>query len=225
MKIPLREVAVCIALVLPGEMAFAAETPKAAAVTEESGRALFDGKSLTGWKSSGFETEGAVKVEAPFRGGPGAIVIEPGETLSGITWTKGSELPRTNYEISLEAMKLSGSDFFCGLTFPVGQASCSFIVGGWGGMVVGISSIDHSDASENETTHGREFADNRWYRIRVRVTDKKIEAWIDDDQMVDLELEGKRITLRPGDIQKSLPLGIATYMTKAAVRNIRLKPL
>ena len=87
------------------------------------------------------------------------------------------------------------------------------------------SSIDHADASENETTLGMEFEPNRWYRIRVRVTDKKIEAWINDEQMVDLVTAGKKIALRPGDIQKSLPLGIATYMTSAAVRDIRLRRL
>jgi hypothetical protein len=70
-----------------------------------------------------------------------------------------------------------------------------------------------------------EFAMNRWYRIRVRVTDEKIEAWIDDDKKVDVETKGRVIGLRPGDIQKSLPLGIASYMTRAAVRDIRLRRL
>ena len=68
-----------------------------------------------------------------------------------------------------------------------------------------------------------EFAHNRWYRIRVRVTEAKIEAWINDEQMVDLETRNRIISLRPGDIQKSLPLGIATYMTRAAVRDIRVR--
>lgn len=191
----------------------------------EKWRPLFDGKTLTGWKTSGFEAEGAVKIENPFRGGPGAIVIEAGTTLSGITWTKGAELPRENYEITLEAMKLAGNDFFCGLTFPVGKSACSLIVGGWGGMVIGLSSIDHIDASENETTQGREFKDGRWYRIRVRVAGDKIEAWIDEEQLIDVEIKGRTISLRGGDIQKSLPLGVATYMTKAAVRDIRLRQL
>jgi hypothetical protein len=70
-----------------------------------------------------------------------------------------------------------------------------------------------------------EFEMNRWYRIRVRVTEQKIEAWIDDVQKVDLETKGRIIALRPGDIQKSLPLGIAAYMTRAAVRDIRLRRL
>jgi hypothetical protein len=188
-------------------------------------QSLFDGRTLAGWAPSEFETGGNVRVAIPFRDGPAAIMIEQGTTLSGITWTRGSALPRVNYEISLEAMKLAGSDFFCALTFPVEKSACSFIVGGWGGTVVGLSSVDHSDASANETTREMDFAEQRWYRIRVRVTNAKIEAWIDHEQVVDLETKGRRIGLRPGEIQKSLPLGIATYMTTAAVRNIRLRRL
>jgi hypothetical protein len=186
-------------------------------------RALFDGASLAGWKASAFDTQREVKVEKAFRDGKPAIVLERSEYLSGLTWTDGGTLPKTNYEISLEAMRLEGGDFFCGLTFPVGESACSFIVGGWGGMVVGLSCIDNQDASENETTQGREFKSDRWYRIRVRVTPAKIEAWIEDEQMVDLETKDKKIGLRFGEIKSSLPLGIAAFQTKAAVREIRLK--
>ncbi|MDP3069279.1 MAG: DUF1080 domain-containing protein [Opitutaceae bacterium] len=192
---------------------------------EPAWQSLFDGKTLAGWAESGFEGVSSVKVEAPFRGGPGAIVIEAGTTLSGVTSTRGSALPRTHYEITLEAMRLAGGDFFCGLTFPVGKSACSFIVGGWGGILVGISSVDYSDASDNETTKSRDFEDNRWYRIRVRVTDVKIEAWIDTEQMVELELKDRKVMMRPGDIEKSQPLGLATFMTRAAIRDIRLRRL
>lgn len=186
-------------------------------------RVLFDGKTLAGWARSEFEGEGDVKVVPNFRDGRGAIVIEAGVTLSGITWLRGGELPRTNYEISLEAMRMEGGDFFCGLTFPVGKTAATFVCGGWSGMVTGISSIDYADASENETTSGIAYEDNRWYKIRVRVTDEKLEAWVDQEKMADVELAGKKIALRPGEIQRSLPLGIATFMTKAAVRNVVLK--
>lgn len=200
---------------------FAAESPPAS----RNARGLFDGKTLAGWAPSGFEGEGGVKVVPNFADGRAAIVIEPGVTLSGVTSTLGAKLPRVNYEVSLEAMKIAGDDFFCGLTFPVGPSACTFVVGGWGGMVVGISSIDGLDASENETTEGMEFAHQRWYRIRVRVTAEKIEAWIDGAKKVDVEWQGRKISLRPGDIQRSLPLGIATYMTRAAVRQIELRQL
>jgi len=208
--------------------ALGAQTPPAAALpataAAETGQSLFDGKTLAGWKPSAFDTQKPVKIESPFQNGPGAVILERTEYLCGITRDAG-EVPRTNYEISLEAMKLEGSDFFCGLTFPVGQTACTFVVGGWGGMVVGLSCIDNADASENETSQGMEFKTNRWYRIRVRVTPERISAWIDQDQMVDLEIAGKTIDLRFGDIKHSLPLGIAAFQTRAALRNIRLQRL
>lgn len=198
----------------------------AATVVEAAEPAVsFDGRSLAGWKASGFTGAGTVEVVTPFQGGPGALVIGAGEHLSGVTWRDAASVPRTNYEVSLEAMRVEGRDFFCGLTFPVGSAACSLIIGGWGGMVVGISSIDHSDASENETTSAKTFASQRWYRIRLRVTDAKVEAWIDDENVVDLEREGKRLSLRGGDIELALPFGISTYQTKAAIRSFSLRRL
>jgi hypothetical protein len=127
-----------------------------------------------------------------------------------------------NYEISLEAMRVDGGDFFCGLTFPVDKSPCSFIVGGWGGGVVGLSCIDGYDASENATTRYREFKNGQWYRIRVRVTPSKIEAWIDDEKMVDATTTGREISIRP-EVERSRPLGIASWCTTAAVRTIQVR--
>ena len=130
-------------------------------------------------------------------------------------------MPATsNYELSLEAMKLDGNDFFIALTFPVKESHATFVVGGWGGGVVGISSVDDLNASENETMNIEGFEKNVWHKIRVRVTDAKLEAWIGDDQKVDLTLEGKKISLLPGDIELSAPIGIAAYQTRAQYRNI-----
>ncbi len=98
----------------------------------------------------------------------GRILMHAGNPLTGITWT--GKYPKMNYEISLDAMRVDGSDFFCGLTFPVGDDPCTFIVGGWGGGVIGLSSIDGSDASENETTRYQEFESGQWHKVRVRVT-------------------------------------------------------
>ncbi len=184
---------------------------------------LFDGKSLAGWERTGFAGGGEVTVDPTFRGGRPAIVVGAGSTLSGFHY-KG-EVPRTNYEVSLEALKIQGGDFSCGLTFPVGDSHASLILGGWGGAVVGISSIDGRDASENETTKYLSFPPDRWYRVRLRVTPGKLEAWLDDRQIVDQELEGRRIGLRPGDIGLQVPLGISTFQTSAAYREIRLRRL
>ena len=189
------------------------------------GESLFDGRTLAGWVPSGFEGERGVRVERGFEPGRAAIVIEAGTTLGGITSTLGARLPRTNYEVAFEAMRVAGGDFFGALTFPVENTACTLVLGGWGGAVVGISSIDGVDASGNETTREMEFADRRWYRVRVRVTSGRIEAWIDETKVVDLATAGRRLSLRPGDIQKARPLGISSYMTKAAVRAITLARL
>jgi hypothetical protein len=182
---------------------------------DETWQPLFDGKTLSGWKSANFGGEGKVHVRN------GQIILETGVMLTGVTSTR-TDLPRTNYEISLEAMKLSGTDFFCGLTFPVAADSCSLIVGGWGGGVVGLSSIDGEDASENETSQGMDFATRRWYRIRVRVSSEKIQAWIDDKNVVDLPIKDRQISIRP-EVELSRPLGIAAWITEAALRDIKIR--
>jgi hypothetical protein len=183
---------------------------------------LFDDESLDGWKITGFAGHGEVRVEPKFQGSP-AIIFEMGAMLTGITWT--NKLPQPPYELELEAMRVDGHDFFCGLTFPAGDGHCSLIVGGWGGGLVGISSLDGMDASENETTKFMAFENERWYAIRVRVTKNKIEAWINKDKVVDVVTTDRKVTVRPGEIELAQPLGISAYVTKAAYRNIRKRDL
>ncbi len=176
---------------------------------------LIDGRTLAGWKVTDFPGHGAVHCES------GTVVLDKGVRLTGVTWT--NEPPKQNYEIELEAMRVEGSDFFCGLTFAVGDAHCSLILGGWGGEIVGISSINTDDASDNQTTSLIQFDPRRWYHVRLRVTDEKIEAWLDDRKIVDLETTGLKLTMRPGEISLSQPLGLATWKTTGALRNIRLR--
>jgi hypothetical protein len=185
------------------------------AAAEKDPQSLFDGQSLKGWKATSFGGEGRVYVEG------GRLILEMGNNLTGITWD-GGELPRIDYEISLEAMKVDGNDFFCGLTFPVADSFCSLIVGGWAGSVVGLSSLDGLDASENDTTRSMKFEHGRWYRIRVRVSPKRIEAWIDDDKVVDADTAGRRVGIRP-EMEPSEPLGVATWITTAALRKIEIR--
>lgn len=188
-----------------------------AAATNSPAKSLFDGKTLTGWKITDFAGHGDVVVK------DGTIVLETGQ-MTGITWTNSSDLPTMNYEISLDAMRVEGSDFFCGLTFPVGKDPCSLIVGGWGGGVVGLSSIDSQDAANNETTRYVSFKSQRWYAIRLRVTPKKIEAWIDEDKVIDVSTEGHTLSIRL-EVEESKPLGIASWSTTAALRNIKVRTL
>lgn len=192
--------------------------PSAGAAEPEAAgwRSLFDGKALGGWKSTTFGGEGEVSVVDT------ALRIARGADLSGVTWAE--QFPKQNFELALDARRVDGNDFFCGLTFPVGEDCCSLILGGWGGSVVGLSCIDGEDAANNATTQVREFEANRWYAIRVVVTPDRIECHLDGKRIVEQPLEGRRISVRD-EVIPSMPLGIATYATTAEIRNIRWRPV
>jgi hypothetical protein len=179
-------------------------------------RSMFDGTSLAGWKESPFVARGKVTVEK------GQIILGSGY-ITGVTWTKA--FPTANYEIRYQAARVQGSDFFAAVTFPVHDSFCTFVNGGWGGMVVGLSSLDSMDASENDTTTTMSFTTGRWYSFRVRVTDNTIEAWIDDERVVFVNVQGRQVGLRPGEIENSTPLGFASYESVGALRNIEYRLL
>lgn len=198
----------------PADAAVAATTEKP---EEQLGTPLFDGKSLKNWKATDFGREGKIGVK------DGALIIGKGEPMTGITW-EGEELPKVDYELRLEAKRVEGGDFFCGLTFPVGKESCSLILGGWGGTLTGLSSINYQDASENETTNFYEFKSDKWYKITVRVTSDKIVATLDGDTLAEVEYKDKKIGIR-FEMEPCRPLGVATYRTAGALRNFRLVKL
>ena len=180
-------------------------------------RKLFDGKSLDGWKITKFGGEGSVSVLDE-----GILDLGFGSFMTGITYAGKQKLPTSNYEILLEAKRVDGTDFFCGLTVPYRDSHFSLIIGGWGGGVTGISSIDGLDASENDTTHYIAYKNGVWYCIRLRVTDERIDAWIDNDQIISFEVGEERFSTRI-EVDLSKPLGISTYDTHANLRNIRLR--
>jgi 3-keto-disaccharide hydrolase len=179
--------------------------------------AMFDGKSLTGWKETAFTGHGEVRVEN------GALVLSPGKPMTGVTWT--GEFPRSNYEVRYEAMRGQGNDFFASLTFPVGDSYATWVTGGWGGDIVGISSIDGWDASDNETRSYFNFENGRWYSLRLQVTAETIKAWIDDQPVVNVNIAGRKISLRHGEIKLSAPFGFASYNTSGSLRRIEYKTL
>ncbi len=186
--------------------------------TDEKGwRDLLPKDSLRGWKVTQFGGEGEVQVRDH------VLTLQTGNPLTGIT-LDGPPAHRQNYEIRLEAQRASGNDFFCGLTFPVGDSYCSLILGGWGGALVGISCIDGFDASENETTQFEQFTNGRWYRVRLQVTPERIKVWLNDKSIIDQALEGHKLTTRL-EVDLSQPIGLASFNTQAMIRGFQIRPI
>jgi hypothetical protein len=162
---------------------------------------LFDGKSLDGWKVSEFGAEGKPKVEN------GLLIVTMGQTLSGVTSTR-KDLPKMGYEIELDAQKLEAS----------------LVLGGWGGSICGISSLDYQDAANNETTKVVEFKAKQWYHVRMRILPERLKAWLDEEPIVDVDTKERKVDIRI-DISESVPFGLATYQTVAAYKNVRVRRL
>jgi len=181
-------------------------------------RPLFDGKTLAGWDTPEWGGSGKVHVAN------GEIHIGMGDSCTGIRYKDPNALPREDYEIALEAMRVEGGDFFCGLTFPVSKDAITLVMGGWAGWVSGLSCIDGRDASENETTQMIEYKNKQWYRVRARVTKTHIFAWIDDKLVIWVERKGKEISIR-SEMDLCVPLGIATWRTHGAICNFRIREL
>lgn len=202
-------------------LAFAITSAYADTPVAKDSIVLFDGKSLADWEKVDIGGSGDVIVEN------GELVITQGDSVSGAVYKKAKDLPLQNYEISLDAMRVEGSDFFVGLTFPVGdlKTCVTLVMGGWGGALVGISSIDGMDASENNTSSVQKFADNTWYKVKLQVTPKDIHVWLDGKEIINAEIEGHKLGVRPGPIESYLPLSFTTYQTRAAIKNVKLTKL
>ena len=172
-------------------------------------QSLFDGQTLNGWERVEFGGEGDVEII------DSTIHMYAGDPLTAICVSDETELPTRNYELSLEAMILEGSDFFASVTFPVEDSFCTLVVGGWGGSLVGLSTLDGRDASENETRVLKSFDKEVWYAIRIQVMENRIVAWIDDEKLVDQPTKDVEVSIR-NDVISTTPLGIMNYGTSSA---------
>jgi 3-keto-disaccharide hydrolase len=178
-------------------------------------KSLFDGNTFGHWKQTQFTGSPAVHIEN------GAIILTAGKPLTGVTWS--GAFPESNYELRFEGVRLLGGDFFASVTFPAGRSFATWVLGGWGGDIVGISSIDGWDASDNETRSYFNFETGRWYAFRLQVTGDRIMAWIDGQRVINVEIRGRAVSLRHGDIKLSAPLGFASYNTTGGVRKIEYR--
>lgn len=175
------------------------------------------GKDLEGWTMTDFFRPGKVSRQGDI------IIFEEGTPLTGIT-TERKDFPTENFEIELQARRVTGNDFLCGLTFPVGKGFCTFIAGGWGGGLIGLSSVDGSDASENQTTGFHEFENGKWYKFKVSVDDQLVRGWIDGKEIFSQEREGRDFSTRI-EVFACQPLGLCAFQSKVEIKDFRWRPL
>ncbi|MEI8214009.1 MAG: DUF1080 domain-containing protein [Planctomycetota bacterium] len=179
---------------------------------EETGwRPLLPKDGLEGWEITNFGGEGEIENKE------GVLLLGRGDPLTGIT-RLGKDFPTENYEVQWSAQRAEGSDFFAGITFPVGKEYCSFICGGWGGGLIGISSINGNDASENETAKYRNFKNGQWHHFRIRVDATNITVWLDNEQIVEVARANRKFSVR-AEVMRSRPLGYCVFQSKVFIKD------
>jgi hypothetical protein len=177
---------------------------------------LFDGESLAGWQSTEYGGEGEITIV------DGAMHFDMGSPLTGVTLT--GPPPSGSYEVEVTAARIEGTDFFCGLTFPVGEHHLTLVLGGWGGSVSGLSNLDDDDASRNLTRTLKGFKSGRDYTTLVRVSDDKVTVLLDGEPFIETQLAGKKLSLRT-EVDLSRPFGILSFQTRARIKAVRWRPL
>lgn len=177
------------------------------------------------WTAAGIPGDGGFRVEGE------VLVLEAGDPMTGVVVREEraapAPLPAADYRIRYQALRAEGTDFFGAVTFPVGDpGSCvTLVLGGWGGGLVGISSIDGLDAAENATRSEQRFENGRWYDIEIEVTGGAIRVRIDGRPVVNASVAGRRFGPRGPDIARCAPLGFATWRTEGHIRRVVIERL
>ena len=169
------------------------------------------------WKNTNFGGEGDVSLK------DGVLTLKSGTPMTGITY-ENEDFPKENYEVQWSARRVKGNDFFSCVTFPVGNEFCSVVCGGWGGGVVGLSSINGSDAVENETTQYINFENDKWYKLTLKVTPELIEFWIDGANLIDVKREDKSFSTRI-EVLRSRPFGFCNYQCVSELKDFHYQDL
>lgn len=188
-----------------------------AGIPTESWVYMLDKEAHARWKPEGDFVEGG-KPEFEDT----VVTLTTGEPFSGAKWL--GTFPKTDYEVRLEAKRTKGEDIMCGLLFPVGKDLLSFVMGGWGNTVIGCSSIDELNASENDTYYNMPLKNNIWYEVKLRITPKKIQAWIGKTQVINFEIDDHKISPYPG-LEEYAPFGVFTWDSSSEIRNLRVMRL
>ena len=174
---------------------------------------LFDGTTLGMWKPESVGSGDPVRVEQ------GAIQLSWGSPGTSVAWT-GTQVP-ASYELALEVMRIEGSGSgYWFLTFPIdADRTCTLTLADQLGWLCGGS----DPAGEGSLTRAFGFDGGTWHKVRVRVTQGRIEASLDGEELVAEPAEAQATALSESPSPGSLE--IATWAMTAAVRDIRLKRL
>jgi hypothetical protein len=180
---------------------------------------IWNGKDLTGW-----EVVAAPDREVDPCGGQLDFIASPHST--DILW-KYDVFPTVDYEVKLEAKRVTGNGAFCHMVFPVKTRHCILVIGGQPeggegeeGKIVGLDRVNDLKLVDpnNETQKTMHFERNRWYQVHLRVTREKVVVLIDGKEVINVAAHKLKLPDRWEFLE---PFGLGTWQTKGAMREIK----
>lgn len=173
------------------------------------------------WQTINFGGEGDVYFKE------GVLNLDYGNPLTGANYKGDLDAllgeSKENYVITLQARRVEGVDMFLGVTFPVGNdGHVSLVLGGWAGAITGLSNLDGLNASENKTTQYHNMPEGQWFKVKIKVTPEKIQCWLDDKQLVDVNRKDHKVYDTHAAVVLTKPLGLFSYDTWGQVKDIKV---
>jgi hypothetical protein len=164
------------------------------------------------------------------RGHGGKSSVKDGRALlSGlknrITGRWVGKFPTMDYEVVFEVARTAGLRFPY-VVFAVGDSHGVWFMAGRDGTYAGLSTVDGKgyDQKGNPTYRRVRYAAKRWYKARLRVAGGKVEAWVDDEQVIDLPDAERRVQKDAFGVTLK-PFTISVHEAVNVIRNLRLHSL
>ena len=70
-----------------------------------------------------------------------------------------------------------------------------------------------------------DFTKAQWYKVRLIVTENRFQGFVDKKRIVNVGIKDRKIGMRFGEIEESIPLGISTFQTTGEFKNIKIRKL
>ena len=71
----------------------------------------------------------------------------------------------------------------------------------------------------------RDFDQGKWYKLRLLVSENRFQGFVGEKQIVNVGIKDRKIGMRFGEIEESVPLGLSTFRTPAEYKNITIRHL
>ncbi len=148
--------------------------------------ALFNGKTLDGWKVAENTPGDGPAGEARAAEGQIELHCSPQQHWTSLVWQ--GEMPTADYDLYYD-VKCTDTDWGTApVDFPVGQSQLRADANYYRKFSVRGKSFVKGDRNEWFGVGGIPFVLGIWHHVQFRVTEKRVQAWLDGRKVADISL-------------------------------------